>query len=439
MGFRLFQHISTTRALQIFQLQRLGAVVLTSVLFAKSGLGMADIGAYEMLLYLGTMFTFLWVNGLLQGIPSVFAHLHHEKRNTFLFNVFLIFLTLSLLLFAVLLIGRPWVVPFFTGQSELPYFVLFCVYLLLNVPTLPVEYVYLLREQPAPILWWGTVTFGLQVGAFFVPVLLGWGLLPAFQMLALLAALKFVWACRLFLIPGAIRIDRATLQYYLRFSWPLIANLIVGNLILLFDNWLVGWYYQDAAVFAVFRYGSREFPLATALATALATSMIPKLIETPEKGMEEMKKRSLRLMHVLFPVAIVLLFLTKPLFPLVFNQHFEQSADLFNIYLLLTASRVLLPNAIVLAKGFPEAILRVGIMELVLKIILGFVFIQWMGLTGLAISVIIAFWMEKGALIWFLEKKHGIPTSRWLEVKWYAGYVILLLLAFFLSTWMVWA
>ncbi|MBL7784201.1 MAG: hypothetical protein JNM22_23395 [Saprospiraceae bacterium] len=439
MGFRLFQHLSTTRALQIFQLQRLGAVVLTSVIFAKSGLAMVDIGAYEMLLYLGTMFTFLWVNGLLQGIPPVYVNVEKDKRNTFLFNVFLVFFLLSLLLFAVMLGGKQWVVPFFTGQSELPYFTLFCFYLLLNVPTLPVEYVYLLREQPAHILWWGSLTFGLQVGVFFVPIWMGWGLLPAFQMLVILAALKFLWACRLFILPGSIRIDIATLRYYLRFSGPLIANLVVGNLILLFDNWLVGWYYHDAAVFAIYRYGSREFPLATALATALATSMIPGLIETPEKGMEEMKKQSLRLMHVLFPVTIVLMFVTKPLFPLIFNHYFEQSASLFNIYLLLTASRVLLPNAIVLAKGYPSAILRVGILELILKIILGFVLIKYLGLPGLAISVILAFWMEKIALIWFLEKKQGIRTSRWLDVKWYMVYVFFLIVAFFLSTWQNWA
>ncbi|MCY7327426.1 MAG: hypothetical protein LH618_02625, partial [Saprospiraceae bacterium] len=64
-----------------------------------------------------------------------------------------------------------------------------------------------------------------------------------------------------------------------------------------------------------------------------------------------MKRKSLWLMHLLFPVTVVLLFVSKPLFPLLFNPDFAASAALFNIYLLLTASRVLLPNAIMLALG----------------------------------------------------------------------------------------
>ena len=433
MGFRFLQQISTTRALQIFQLQRLGAVVFTSILFAKSGLAVEEIGAYEMLLYIGTMFTFLWVNGLLQGIPPVYSSLESTVRKVFIFNVFLVFFVISLALFLLLITGERWVVPFFTGQPVLPFFGLFCLYLLFNVPSLVVEYIYLLKEQPLYIVVWGGVAFGLQVAAFFIPVWLGMGLGKAFEMLAILAALKFFWTVWLVVQTGIFRINMLLLRRYLVFSGPLIANLIVGNLILLFDNWLVGWYYQDTAVFAIFRYGSREFPLATALATALATSMIPRLINAPREGLSELKTRTRRLMHFLFPVTIVLLFVTRPLFPIVFNPDFKKSAALFNIYLLLTASRVLLPNAIVLAKGFPAAILRVGIVELLLKIVLGFAFINAFGLHGLAWSVVLAFWLEKGALIWFLEKKQGLRTSEWLDVKWYSIYTVALLAAYLLS------
>ena len=223
------------------------------------------------------------------------------------------------------------------------------------------------------------------------------------------------------------------LRRYLVFSGPLMANLFVGNLILLFDNWLVGWYYQDTAVFAVFRYGSREFPLAVALATALATAMIPRLTAAPEKGLAEMKDKTRRLMHLLFPLTILLLFVSKPLFPLVFNPDFAASAGLFNIYLLITASRVLLPNAIVLSRGFPAAILRVGIAELLIKIMLGFIFIHWFGLPGVAWSAVLAFFWEKLGLIWFLEKNQRIKTSEWLDIQWYAIYVVLLFTAFCIS------
>ena len=116
-----------------------------------------------------------------------------------------------------------------------------------------------------------------------------------------------------------------------------------------------------------------------------------------------------------------------------FNADFAASAPLFNIYLLVTASRVLLPNAIVLAKGAPRAIFWVGMAELVVKIALGFLFIHWWGLTGVAWSVVVAFWFEKLALAWVLEKKYGVAASSWLDIRWYAVYLGVLLLAYYFS------
>ncbi len=310
---------------------------------------------------------------------------------------------------------------------------LFCLYLLFQLPTFPVEYMYLLHERPRHIVGWGALSFGLYVVALFVPVQLGYGLYGGFLALVGLSILKWLWTARVALHYGLPRLRPDLWRQYFTFSWPLILNVLVGNFVLLFDNWLVSWYYRDEALFAIFRYGSRELPLATALATALGMAMIPRLTAAPAEGLAELKRKSLRLMHWLFPVTIVLLFVSKPLFPLLFNPDFAASAALFNIYLLLTASRVLLPNAIVLAQGQPGVIFRVGLAELAVKIGLGFWLIAWFGLPGVAWSVVLAFWVEKLGLIWFLEKKCGVRTSDWLDGRWYGGYLLLLMLAWGIS------
>jgi len=95
---------------------------------------------------------------------------------------------------------------------------------------------------------------------------------------------------------------------------------------------------------------------------------------------------------------------------------------LFNIYLLTLASRVLLPASIVLAKGDSRSIFWVSIVELCVKFVLGFVFLQTWGLPGLAFSVVLSFWVEKLGLIWVLEKRHGVKTGDWVDWKWYLGY-----------------
>lgn len=427
------QLLSTTRALQLFQLMRLGSVILTSILLAKSSLTVAEIGVYEMLLYVGTTLTFFWLNGLLMGMVPVYSKLNGDDRKAFVFNNFLLFCGISASVFLLLFFGEKWLTLLLTGQAELPYFRLFSLYLLFSLPTFPVEYFYLLKEKPRAIVIWGIATFGLHVAALFLPVKMGYGLEGGFAALAVLSALKLHWTVGLVAQFGKIQFRRDLIQQYLIFSSPLMLNVLVGNLVILFDVWLVGWYLRDETLFAIFRYGSREFPLATALSTALATAMIPQLTANFSAGLAELKSKTRRLMHLLFPLTILLLFFSKPLFPLVFNADFAASAPLFNIYLLITASRILLPNAIVLAKGAPSAIFRVGVVELAVKIALGFLFIHWWGLAGVAWSAVLAFWVEKLGLIWFLEKKQSVKTTDWLDLKWYWGYLALLAAAFIIS------
>jgi Na+-driven multidrug efflux pump len=107
-----------------------------------------------------------------------------------------------------------------------------------------------------------------------------------------------------------------------------------------------------------------------------------------------------------------------------------ESASLFNIYLLTLSSRVMLPASIALAKSDSRGIFQVSVAELAAKIALGFLFIRLWGLEGLAWSVVLSFWVEKIGLVWLLETRHGVRTSDWLDLRWYAFYVALLMLAY---------
>jgi O-antigen/teichoic acid export membrane protein len=417
--------LSPSRALQLFQVMRLGSGLLTSVLLAKSGLSLEAIGVYELLLYLGGVATFFWLNGLLQGLPPMYARLAKKKdRKAFLQHAFLAFSAVSALVCGALWLGESAITPLLTGRPELEHYGLFCLYLLFNLPTYPVEYFYLLRDRPLRLVSWGAANLALHLVAVYVPIRLGYGLHGSVLALVTVGAIKFVWTLGLALSYGRLRWIPGLLRGYLRFSLPLVVNAVIANLVLLFDQWLVGWWYAgDDATFAVFRYGSREFPLATALATALGVAMIPRLTTDPGQGRAELRARTARLFHVLFPLTILLLFLTRPLFPVVFNPELAAAAPLFNIYLLMTASRVLLPNSLVLARGAPRVILWVGLAELAVKILLGFLFIRWWGLYGVAWSAVAAFWVEKLALMWWLEKRAGVRTREWVDERVYLGYV----------------
>lgn len=432
--FAALLSLSTTRALQYFQLLRQGSVLLVSVILAKSGLSTADIGAYEMLFYLGTVLSFFWINGLLQGITPVFSNLEEKERSGFFFNNFLVFAALGLGVGLLLYLGSPWLLPALLGKSELPYFELYCLYLTLHIPSFPVEYIYLLRKKPGAIVAWGVFSFGLFLLAVGLPLWLEMGLEFSFKFLIVLAALRLAWTLWLVIKESTWTWNPDLLKRYLRFSGPLMGNVLVGNFILLFDAWLVAWWYKDEAVFAVFRYGARELPLAQALAGALGVAIIPRLTENWTAGLSELKQMSTRLFHLLFPITALLIVLSPYLFPVVFNPEFMESVPVFQIYLLLTFSRVLLPNSLVLAKGHPGVIFQVGLMELGVKVLLGFLGIYYGGLVGLAWSAVAAFWFEKIALMAYLVFTHQVRISEWLHERIYLAYLLLTLLVFFLST-----
>ena len=189
--FYLMIEVTPTLALQLFQVMRLGSAVLTGILLAKSGLPTAEIGAWEMLLYVGTTLTFFWVNGLLQGIAPVYSKLDKDAQKTFIFNHFLLFCGIAALLFGLLVLGEKWIAPALTGLPKVPHFKLFAFYLLLNLPTFPVEYLYLLKERPRSIVAWGMVSFGLHLIALFVPINMGLGLEGGITALVILSGLKF--------------------------------------------------------------------------------------------------------------------------------------------------------------------------------------------------------------------------------------------------------
>lgn len=421
--------------MQLFQAMRLGALVLSSVLLAKTGLGVVAIGQYEALLYLGSTLSFFWTVGLLQGIAPKYVQLAASDKAeaaTFLGQVFAVFCGFSLLMFILLVGAKPLLLPLLVGVGDLPHYTLFCLSLLFNLPSMPVEHFYLVQKKAWHIAIWGAVSAAGQLACFFGPLWLGWGLEGAFIGLGVLGGVKFIWAFRMVWAVAPWRFDRFLTRDYIRLSLPLMGNTLASSLVVWFDNWLVAWHYQNEATFAIFRYGSREFPLATALATALGVALTPHLAADPIAGMAELRKRGRRLMHFLFPITGVLLFLTRPLFPVVFNPDFAASAPLFNIYLLLTISRVLLPNTLVLAAGHPNVLFRTSLAELALKVALGFWFIHLGGLEGLAWSVVVCFFFEKLVLIWYLERKMDIRTHQWLDLRWYACYTIALV-----ATWIV--
>ncbi|MEM1319783.1 MAG: polysaccharide biosynthesis C-terminal domain-containing protein [Bacteroidota bacterium] len=427
----LNRYINTVNAMQFFQLFRFGTAILISILLTKSSLTTAEIAVYEWLLFIGTALSFFWVNAFLEALLPLYPERDAEGQRVLFFQAFCWFGGMSLLLVGLLWGVQAWALPLLTGRSDLPFFHYYLLFLLFNLPTVLIEYIYLLRKQSQAILLYGALAFGGYLVAVLLPIFAGWGLEKSLQGMVLVGAAKLLWLLVLLLRYAKVKWEWEGFRAYLALGVPLVAYAMVGGFANIFDSWLVGWSFAEEEAFAVFRYGARELPLATALVGGLYTAMVPEVAVNLERAMGMIKEKSRRMYHWLFPVSILLMLSSDYLFPLIFNPDFAESATIFKVYLLALISRALLPYTLMMGLKQTRPILLISILEMLVNIGLSLWLVQVFGLPGIALATVIAYLFEKLAMIGWLKIKFGIAPSAYTDFGWYWGYGLLLLLSFF--------
>ncbi len=465
--------LTTTTALQINQILRQGSLILISVLLAKSGLPMSDIGIYESLIFVGTTTTFFWINALTQGTLSFFAtnmvqKLHHAEsmtegvgvteqpsvggsepqqnslplsnHDTLIFNIFLIFNALNIGFFLILFFFKSPILSLLIGKPDLPYFNIYVFYILINLPPLALESFWTIDNKPYHIVTYAIVShIGLPL-AMIIPIWFGYGLNVSIVAMITLALVRYIWLIISVLKVKQWIIDISLIRSFMRLCMPLMGYFILGGLSTAFSGWLINWYYlSDLDTFAIYRFGAREFPLSMALMMGLSNAVVPLLVIKDGKnilnteGVSFLKKKSLRLWHWLFPISILLMLYSKRLFELVFNPDFVASAAVFNVFLLFLIVRALFPQSIVLALKETKVMLWISLCETLLIILLCSVLVFPFGMVGVAWGLFFGYLFEKIGMIIFLKKKYKITWSSYTETQWFWLYSFCLLLTYCLS------
>ncbi len=424
--------LTNVTAFQLYQLLRQGALILVAVLLAKSALSTREIGIYEMLMYIAYAATFFWTTGLVQGLLSVYPQLGEDRQRAMLLQSYLLVAALSLAtVFLFETAGRQ-LVPLLTGQAQLPYFRLFLLYLLLQQPTYLLEHYYLLEQRPRAIALLGVLSASLQLGAVATPLLLGYGLQGMIVGLVFFAAFRHLWLLVFLAIRGRPAPNRGELRRWIVLSLPLIGYALLGGFHQVYDNWLVGFYYGgDERQFALFRYGARELPLALALTNAFGTALLPAVARTLPEGLTELRRQSVWLFHLLFPLSIGLMLTSAWWFPRLFSEAFAPSVPVFNVFLLLVINRLVFPRTVLMALQDNSVLLWIALAELAGNAVLSYWLVRSLGLAGIALGTVLAYSLGKAVMCWYLYRRHGIGVTRYTDVRLLAGYSVLLLTAFF--------
>jgi O-antigen/teichoic acid export membrane protein len=138
-------------------------------------------------------------------------------------------------------------------------------------------------------------------------------------------------------------------------------------------------------------------------------------------------------MHFLFPSAMIMMLLTRWIYPRMFNPEFQKSADIFLIYSLLIIPRLVFPQTIIVGRKKTHISLIAAILELLLNIPLSLLMIKWgYGLVGVALSTFIVYTIGKMFLVGYLWVRMNIKPIEYIPVKLFFIYTTLIAIIFIL-------
>jgi O-antigen/teichoic acid export membrane protein len=225
------------------------------------------------------------------------------------------------------------------------------------------------------------------------------------------------------------------MKEHLYLGTPLILTTLISGSAQYADGVIISAVYRDPAMFAWFRYGAKEFPLVLMLANGLSNAMLPEF-STRERMRESLAKirvKSKRLMHILFPSAMVMMLFSKWIYPRMFNPEFHKSAGIFLVYSLLIIPRLVFPQTIIVGRKKTHITLIAAILELALNIPLSLLMIKWgYGLVGVALSTFTVYTISKIFLAGYLWIRMHIKPSEYIPLRLYAFYCVLISIIFIL-------
>ena len=411
--------------------------MIINIVFAKL-LPTSDIGVYQSLLFITSSVSFFWISGVIQSLLPLYNNNESfnkssNSKSPEFFNAFILLFLFSLIVAVLLFSLKSRIGTFIKLKESLDYIKYFSLYILFSSPASLVEYIYLLKNESVKIVKYAIVSFSAQVLFVTIPIVLGFDFIYAIYALLTISVFRFIWLLLLLKKYSEFVISKAFIIEHISSAYPLIFSLLLSGSAQYIDGYLVSSKFGEE-VFAVFRYGAIEFPIVVLLATAFSNALVPEFAKTAgiSSTLLQIKTKSLKLIHILFPITIVFLLLSKWLYPIVFSHEFINSASVFNIYLLLIISRLIFPQTIFLGLKKTNFILLASLVEIIINVILSVVFINIYGIIGVAYATVIAYLVEKILLSILLKIKIGISFSQYVPIIPLSLYSLILIIVYIL-------
>lgn len=400
------------------------------IALAKIHLPQDVIGRFETFLLVSGMVTYFWVSGIINSMLAGLPKKSEADQKLYLYNTFLTLAICGFFAAAFLSLFANNVLHFIDKQGNSRSLIgLSMAYVVVNSPAFITEYILYLHKQSKLLIVYGITTSVITVIAAFLPAAMGMHIEVSMAALCGVGLIKLMYAIVMLGRYATPRADRELIKENLRQAWPLIGSILISGSAEYVDGIIVKAKFDDAT-FSIYRYGAKELPLILIIANTFSTGMIKPLAQSIETGLGELKAGATRLMHVLFPISIVLMLCSGYLYKWVFSPAFAFSAVIFNVYLLLTIPRLIFPQTILTALQKNKVVLVSSMLEIVINIGASLYLSNIFGLPGIALGTLVAYVFDKAFLVLYTWHFVGISPGRYLHKGWYLAYSTLLIVAF---------
>jgi O-antigen/teichoic acid export membrane protein len=428
-----FFKLSSHRSFLIYQIARFATSVGINIIMARSFLPLSDLGRFESFVFYASALSYFWLTGISQGLLSIKPNENPNQltKENIPFIAFVVAFLWSAAVAAIMamcvLFSGNWILP---GMLPADLFMLMAYMLIFPLGYL-IEFILLLNQKNKALVVYALISTGITLILVALPSHAGLKVEYCIYGLFIVSVLKLAYLARILSEYSTISIQLSKFARFIKLCFPLVFSALIAGSATYIDGIIVSAFF-DTEVFAVFKFGSREFPLFLIVASAFSTSMIPRFSKygaTPGT-LDELRKNSTRFIKWLFPTAILLLLSSKFVFQYVFDPRFEESHNIFDVYLLLIISRFIFPNTILVGLGKNNILLLVSCFELLANIVLSLVFVHYIGYIGVAYGTVVAFLIEKTLIVFYLHKWLNIKVSSYIPLKFLAIYTVVFLAAF---------
>ncbi len=390
------------------------------------------------------MLSYFWVSGVINSMLSLYPKQSSEQKAELLFNTFFLLLLLGAFSALGLVIFSQLPLPF-----NIPFepVIGIAVFILANSLSYLIEYILFLQEKKRWLFTYGIVNAVITIGVILLLTYNylhhdGFKIITSYQAatfsvqiavaMCSIAVLKILLLFFLLKKYASFKINPALLKLSLFTALPLVLSILISGSSEYVDGLIVNSKFPSS-VFAIYRYGAKELPIMLIIANTFSVAMLPSIAENLSNGMEAIKTKSLRMMHVFFPATICLMFISPWAFTTFFNSGFIFSALIFNIYLLLIIPRLVFPQTILIGMQQSKYQLISSVIEICINISASIFLASKIGILGVAVGTLIAFSFDKIFLITVNYFKFKLHPTQYIRIDWYLFYSILTVIAFILS------